>query len=187
MRRALVSLLCTVSLALAACGDGAVPVRSLTARAALTSSAEVVEFETPTARQELFREVAKTSQVEAGRETSDKVLFPVIREGRLFAAPALDAKADLLQAPDAGQPHLLMFDGAETWPEERREGLQGLSEREAAELVARSLLAHWGIEPGQPIYVDRAAGAPYAAAWADGVLRLNPAFLYLAASVAPVP
>jgi len=33
-----------------------------------------------------------------------------------------------------------------------------------------------------PVQVDRAAGAPYAAAWVDGALRLNPAFVLLAAA-----
>ena len=187
MSRVVSLLLCTAALALAACGDGSAPVRTLSARQALTLSAEAVEFEAPPARAELFREVARTSQLEAGRETSDKVLFPVIRDGRLHPAPGLDPRADLLQSPDAGVPHHLLFNRGETWPDERREALQGLSEREAAELVARSLLTHWGIGSDQPISVDRAAGAPYAAAWADGVLRLNPAFLYMAASSAPAP
>ena len=187
MRRLLTSALLLAPFVLVACGDGSAPARTLTARQALTPTAEAMEFESPSARQELFREVAKASELEAGQETSDRVLFPIIRDGRLLAAPALDVKADLLQAPDAGEPHLLLFTGGEAWPEERRDSLQGLSEREAAELVARSLLTHWGIEPGEPIFVDRSAGAPYAAAWAGGVLRLNPAFLYMAAANTPLP
>jgi hypothetical protein len=187
MRRVLPLSLFLLPLALVACGDGATPARTLTVRQALTSSPEAMEFEPPSARVDLFRDIARTSQQEAGRETSDRVLFPVIREGQLAAAPGLDVRADLLQAPDAVEAHVLLFDGGETWPQERRDSLQGLSEREAAELVARSLLTHWGIPPGDAVYVDRAAGAPYAAAWADGVLRLNPAFLYLAAAIAPLP
>ncbi len=187
MSRAVLPIFCLAAFALTACGDGAAPSRTLGLRQALTLPAEAVEFEAPQARQELFREVARTSQLEAGRETSDKVLFPVIQEGRLFAAPGLDPRADLLQTPDAGEPHHLLFHRGDTWPDERRDALQGLSEREAAELVARSLLTHWGIGSSEPISVDRAAGAPYAAAWADGVLRLNPAFLYMAASAGPLP
>ena len=59
---------------------------------------------------------------------------------------------------------------------------QGLSEREASELVARSLLFTWGVRPDGPVKVVRAAGAPYAAAYLDGVLRLNPAFVYMASA-----
>ena len=77
----------------------------------------------------------------------------------------------------------LVFDArGERWPEDRREGLQGLSEREAAELVARTLLTHWGVRPEGTVQVDRASGAPYAVAYVDGILRINPAFLYLAAA-----
>lgn len=185
MRRLFLSVALAASMVLTACGDGALPARSFTARQALSQTAEVMEFEAPSARQELFREIARVSQQEAGRETADPVLFPIIRDGRMFAAPALDPKADLLQAPDAGQPLSLSFEGRDLWPEDRRDALGGLSEREAAELVARTLLSYWGVEATDTVLVDRAAGAPYAAAWVDGILRINPAFLYMAASVVP--
>jgi hypothetical protein len=46
------------------------------------------------------------------------------------------------------------------------------------------LLQQWHIAaPGQ-VRVVRVAGAPYAAAWLDGELRLNPAFLAMAAAPA---
>ncbi|MGA9523252.1 MAG: hypothetical protein WBV82_17420 [Myxococcaceae bacterium] len=183
MRPLLVSLAVTASVWFSACGGSAVPTRSLTARQALTQSAEILEFEPVQARQDLFREVARISQLEAGRETQDPVLFPIILDGRMVAAPALDARADLLGSPDAGQPHQLNFDGSEGWPEDRRESLQGLSEREAAELVSRTLLTWWGIDTSTDILVDRASGAPYAAAYVDGILRVNPSLLYLAASI----
>ncbi|MBX5482036.1 MAG: hypothetical protein IRZ16_09405 [Myxococcaceae bacterium] len=164
----------------------------MTVKQALTSSTEVLEFETPASRQELFREIVRTSQAEAGRETNEPVLFPMSEGGRLVgAAPGLDPHADLLEAPDAGHPLQLVFNGRERWPEDRRDSLQGLSEREAAELVARSLLSHWGVSTDQEIVVERAPGAPYAAAYVDGMLRINPSFLYLAASFgltsAPTP
>ena len=60
--------------------------------------------------------------------------------------------------------------------------VHGLSEREASELVARTLLTHWGIQQTGPVQVDRVSGAPYAVAYVDGILRINPAFLYLAAA-----
>jgi hypothetical protein len=185
MRLHLLSMGLVASVVLSACGGGVSPSRTLTARQALTSSAEVLEFESPQARGELFREIARISALEAGRETFEPVLFPIILDGRMVAAPALDAKADLLQAPDAGQPLDLFFDGRELWPEDRRDSLQGLSEREAAELVARTLLSFWRISPEGQILVERAAGAPYAAAYVDGILRVNPALLYLGAAVGP--
>jgi hypothetical protein len=94
---------------------------------------------------------------------------------------------DLFQSWDAGGGIQLEFNAraGERWPEDRREGLQGLSEREAAELVARTLMAHWGIHPEGTVQVDRASGAPYAVAYVDGILRINPAFLYLAAAYGP--
>lgn len=172
---------------LAACGGGAAPARTLTARQALTQSPEWVEFEAPSSRQELFKELARASQSEAGQRASDPVLFPLLRDGDLVAAPGFDAKTDLLQAPDAGV-FQLDFEGrtSEHWSQERRESLQGLSEREAAELIARSLLHLWKIEAaaGSPVQVDRVTGAPYAAAYVDGILRINPAFIYLAAAPA---
>jgi hypothetical protein len=170
---------------LVACGGGESPSRSAHARQALTGSPELLELESPSARQELFREVARTSLGEAGRPARQPVLFPISRGAELVAAPGLDGRVDLLQgAPVALQ---LTFDarGGDRWPEDRRESLQGLSEREAAELVARSLLALWGIQPAGAVQVDRASGAPYAVAYVDGILRVNPSFLYLAASAPP--
>ena len=83
--------------------------------------------------------------------------------------------------PDAGEPTALVFEG-DRWSQERRDSLQGLSEREAVELVARSLAARWALHPRGALRVDRADGVPYAAAYADGVLRVNPVLLYLVAS-----
>jgi hypothetical protein len=158
------------------------------ARQALTTAPEMLEFESPATRLELFREVARISETEAGQAAQALVLFPISQEGELIAAPGFESRLDLFQSPDAGAPLQLGFEGraGERWPEDRREGLQGLSEREAAELVARTLLAHWGIEPSSgAVQVERAAGAPYAVAYVDGILRINPAFLYMAAAYGP--
>lgn len=171
------------ALFLAGCGVGAAPARTLTARQALTQSPEWVEFETPGSRQDLFKDLARSSQIEAGqRSANDPVLFPVLVAGDLVAAPGFDARVDLLQAPDAGVFQLLFDSRSEHWSLERRESLQGLSEREAAELIARSLLHLWNIDAKAPVQVDRVTGAPYAAAYIDGILRINPAFVYLAAT-----
>lgn len=187
MRRWVASLLLSL-VALTGCGVGGAPVRaSLGARQVLTSAPELLEFETPTSRQELYREVARISESEAGQVAQALVLFPISQQGELVAAPGFEARMDLLQSPDAGARLELSFDGraGERWPEDRRESLQGLSEREAAELVARTLLAHWRIAPSGVVQVDRASGAPYAVAYVDGILRINPAFLYMAAAQGP--
>lgn len=187
MRRWVASLLISL-VTLTGCGVGGAPVRaSLGARQALTSPPELLEFETSSTRLELYREVARISEMEAGQAAQAPVLFPITQRGELVAAPGFEARVDLLQSPDAGAPLQLSFDGraGERWPEDRREGLQGLSEREAAELVARTLLAHWRINPSGVVQVDRASGAPYAAAYVDGILRINPAFLYMAAAQGP--
>jgi hypothetical protein len=171
-----------------ACGGGAPVSRGVSARSALAQNAELVEFDTAATRAELFREIALTSLLEAGKPAMHPVFFPVIRSGEIVAAAGIEPRVDLFATPDAGTSSLdLVFDvrGSEGWPEDRRDNLQGLSEREAAELVARWLLSHWGISPEGTIQVDRASGAPYAAAYVDGILRVNPAFLYMASVAGP--
>jgi hypothetical protein len=187
MRRWVPALLLSV-VVLTACGGAGAPSRtSLTARVALTSSPEALEFEPASTRLELFRELARLSEQEEGQAAQALVLFPISQNGELVAAPGFGTRMDLLQAPDAGGVLQLTFDGrtGEHWPEERRDSLQGLSEREAAELVARTLLTHWGIHPTGAVQVDRVSGAPYAVAYVDGIVRINPAFLYLAAASGP--
>jgi hypothetical protein len=156
-----------------------------TASQALTSVPEAIEFETPQARQEMFREIVKSSQLQAGiaRKSTEPLLFAFVQHGEVVAAPGLDGRVDLLMAADAGISLQLSFDGRfQRWSDERRESLMGLSEREVVELVARSLLAQWKVEPTGVIEVDRAPGAPYAVAYMDGILRVNPSFLYMAAA-----
>jgi hypothetical protein len=139
-------------------------------------------------RQELFRELIRTSASQAGRRATPGVLFAVARGEDLFAAPALEPRADLFQSWDGGSGTALELDsGAEGWPEDPRESLQGLSERESAALVAASLLQRWGIQGASTVRVERALGAPYAAAYVDGVLRVNPSFIYLAAGATAAP
>ncbi|MCP3097260.1 hypothetical protein LZ198_00070 [Myxococcus sp. K15C18031901] len=188
MRRWLPGLLLSLVTVLTACGGAGTPTRAtMSARQALSHPPEFLEFESPATRLELFREVARQSDQEAGQGAQALVLFPVSQNGELLAAPGFESRMDLFQAPDAGKGLELVLDAraGERWPEDRRESLQGLSEREAAELVARTLLVHWGIQPDGAIQVDRATGAPYAVAYVDGVLRVNPAFLYLAAAYGP--
>jgi hypothetical protein len=173
-----------VSLAGVGCGVGEGGAsRTLASRQALTGASEMVELEAPSARLAMFRQVAVWSQLESGRAATPEALFPIVQNGVVVSAPGVDVRADLLQAPDSGHPLDLSFDGpGERWPEDRRDSLQGLSEREAGELVARSLLNQWGLRPNGTVQVDRATGAPYAAAYVNGILRINPSFLYLAAA-----
>ncbi len=175
-------LISSVLLVAAGCGGGALPSRTPSTSQALMGTAELLEFDSPSARHDLFHEVVRQSQLQAG--ATGAVLFPILRGGEFVAAPALDSRLDLLQAPDAGAPLVLSFATSDPFAEDRRDAFQGLSEREAAELIARSLLHSWGLHPTQAVTVQRAAGAPYAAAYMDGVLRLNPAFVYMASAPA---
>jgi hypothetical protein len=166
-----------------ACGVGQPISRTTGASAAqaLSGTAEWLEFEPVSVRQEVFRDLVRQSQLQAGQRGA--VFFPMLVDGEFVAARALDSRQDLLLSPDAGTGFELHFEArGERFSEERRDALQGLSEREAAELIARSLLHHWGLEVSEPLLVARAAGAPYAAAFIDGELRINPSFVYLAAS-----
>jgi hypothetical protein len=176
------SSLALLALTAAACGDVSSPVRSQTARAALVRTPEQIELLPQPVRQELYRALVRDSGQELlGGSDGTLALFPFVQNGALRAAPALEGRGDLFETPDGGEPAALVFEAAR-WSEERRDSLQGLSEREAAELVARSLAAHWSLHPHAALRVDRADGVPYAAAYADGVLRINPVLLYLVAS-----
>jgi hypothetical protein len=166
-----------------ACGQVG-PTSRLSSSDALTGTAELLEFEPVTTRQDLFREVMRTAQQQVGLDDRSRgLLFLVHRDGAFVAAPVFDGRSDLLMPPDAGTPRQLTFDGrGERFGDDRREAFQGLSEREAAELIARSLLERWGVAPTTAVQVVRAPGAAYAAAYFDGVLRINPAFVYLASA-----
>lgn len=164
-----------------ACGGPPLPSKGVSTSQALIGTAEWLEFEPASVRQDLFQDVARQSQAQAGAHGA--VLFPTLVNGEFVGAKALEPRMDLLLAPDAGAPLILTFDGrGERFSEDRRDAFQGLSEREAAELIARTLLSHWNITASGPVAVVRVPGAPYAAAWIDGELRLNPAFVYMAAA-----
>ena len=174
-------------LVLAACGEvgmGAPAQNQPSVRQVLVEPPEQVEALSPQARADLYRSLLR----ESGAGTPDGLLalFPIVQDGTVRAAPPIEGRLDLLDVSDGGDPLVVNLDSALTdrWPLERREALQGLSEREAAELVARSLAVRWGLHPRAALRVERAAGAPYAAAYAESVLRLNPALLYLAAAPA---
>lgn len=170
-------------LGLTACDGSVAPARTAPALSSLLADGpEQLEFSSSDERVELFDALVRLSRDEAGRPAeATPVLFALDTREGLFGAPALPPRVDLLAAADAGSGTSLLFDeGSRRWPDDAREALQGLSEREAAGLVARSLLMHWGLDPESDVLVERAPGAPYAAAWLDGILRINPVLLYLA-------
>jgi hypothetical protein len=162
---------------------GVPPAKNMSSTQALTQTAEWLEFESPSVRLELFRDLAKQSLVQSG-SNARTVLFPMLVNGAFEGAPGFDPATDLLSAGDAGTAVDLVFDRGDRFGEERREAFQGLSEREAAELIARSLLNQWNIKAVGQVTVVRVSGAPYAAAWIDGQIRLNPSFICLAATPA---
>lgn len=172
---------------LVACGGTALPSRAPALSQALLGAPEATELEPLANRQELFKELVRSAQAQAGLPLQGSFfVFPVAQGQVLVGAPALDLRVDLLGGADAGQATQLVFEGrGERFGDERRDVFQGLSERETAELVARSLLAQWKISPQGAVRVERVTGAPYAAAWVDGVLRLNPALLPLATTPLP--
>jgi len=153
-------------------------------RQVLLEPPEQVEALSTQTRADLFRSLLRATS--AGAQDGLLALFPIVKDGAVSAAPPIDGRLDLLDVSDGGEPLVVNLDAAlaDRWPLERRDSLQGLSEREAAELVARSLAARWGLRPRAALRVERATGAPYAAAYAEGILRLNPALLYLAAAPA---
>jgi len=154
----------------------------------LTSDAERLEFEPQPLLADLFNEAVRGSRTEAASGTKSTIPFLIIENGQSVVPPSFDPRTDLLQPPDAGQPAQLTFGdrGEGRWPESRRAALGGLSEKEAAEQVARSLLWLWGIQ-NESTLVVRAPNAPYAAAYTDdGTLLLNPAFLYMAAAASGI-
>lgn len=183
-------------LGLTACDGSVAPARTTQGLSGLLADGpEQLEFAPVEERVELFADLVRLSRDEDGLPAeSTPVLFALDTREGLFGAPGLPSRVDLLAAPgSAAGPSLIFDEGARRWPDDAREALLGLSEREAAGLVARSLLTHWGLSPEADILVERAPGAPYAAAWLDGILRINPVLLYLAsapgaqASAPPTP
>jgi hypothetical protein len=178
-------LFLVASLALAACGGaGTVPPRSSGARLALGSNPEALELEPLAVRQQLLREISKDAEAEAGHLANSGTLFLIVEQGRVIAAPAF-GRADLFQTSDAGSSMQLVLAGPTSptgWSVDQRDAYFTLSEQEAANLVAASLLTRWGVAPNGPIQVLRVTGTSYAAAYIPGVLQLNASFVLLAAA-----
>ncbi len=170
-------LLLAVAMALAGCGPGAVgPVSVDSPRNALASTPEELDLTSFVVRARLFNELVRQSESQAREELTDgPAWFAVGREHQLVARA-------LPFALFAGGPALVDVDHSEDpWPDEPRESLGGNSERQLAERAGATFVRLLGLPAEEPVLVERSPGAPFAAAWIDGRLRLNPALLYLAA------
>ncbi len=169
----------------AGCGGVAQPSRTLTLSDALLGTPEALEMDVTTSRRDLFRELSRVSTQQAGTVAGQGVLFPIEHDNAFVAAPGLEATVDLVSVANASAASDLIIDSkADRWSDGRRPSLGGLSEREAAELLSRALIQSWGLHPTGPVRLERSQGAPWAAAWLGGILRLNPAFVSLAMSSA---
>ena len=56
------------------------------------------------------------SVAQAGQPANEQSMFPVLLNGEFVAAPPLDPKADLLQAPDAGIVQLILASASQRMP-----------------------------------------------------------------------
>jgi uncharacterized protein (TIGR03382 family) len=172
---------CLGALLLAAgCAPGSGPLELASVSEALGAGSEELDFASPAARARLFGLVEAQSRAQAAAPAPDSpAVFAVEVSSSLLPAPLPTAAA-----LRAGAAALVDLEASEDpWPREPRAGLLGASERDAAR-AASSALAEALSLGGRTLVVERAAGAPYAAAWVQGKLRLNPALLYLAAGVA---
>jgi hypothetical protein len=167
------------ALASSGCGPGVVVTSANPSelRAALFASAEELSVTPDSDRSKLYDELVAVASDEASRQEPDApVLFPVATDQRVVAAP-FSPNLDLLKPP-ADAPDVELVDTPERWSAEPQPGLMGATERGTAIDVSRSLLAEWHVT--NHVLVVRAPAVPFAAAFVDGQLRLNPALLYLA-------
>jgi hypothetical protein len=170
---------CAAGLIASACGPGVVvtTASSTELRAALYASSEELSVTPIADRSRLYDAMGAVASDEALRAERDApVIFPMAVDQQIRAAP-FNPALDLLK-PAANAPDVQVIDGQEKWSDEQEPGLLGASERDLAVLVSRSLLLQWNVTG--PVTVVRSSGFPYAAAFVDGQLRLNPAVLYLA-------
>jgi len=183
---------------------------SLSLEEALVSPAEMLEYESPATRQALWEELLHQAREQAQNPSHMLPLFPlsspsgfVAKEGlvepfhcskEVLAMAPKEAPLGLLEeeadskeeAPEFAPKEewaelsLKMDERRESWSDTPREEWRGLSEREVMRCLALSLLAQWQVK-GE-ISVQRVTRSPYAAAYVEGSLRLNPAFVSLAAA-----
>lgn len=150
-----------------------------TSQSALAAPLDELEVKSARERSVLFNEALRQSAAQARAGLADgPALFAMERGGRLFALALPSARALLT----GGSVSIDLASSRDPWPQDLRIGLLGRSERELAKNAAEALIGLLGVSPEAPVVVEREGGAPFAAAFVDGRLRLNPALLYLAAA-----
>jgi hypothetical protein len=164
---------------LSACGEN-MPLLSpaLSLERALVSPAQMLEYEPLNARQTLWEELLAQAQEQALGTSHVQPLFTlftstgfVAKEGPAVLDNCFDESPDLT----------LKLDGRkEAWSDTPREDWRGLSESDMARCLASALLTQWGIQ-GE-VSLQKVAKSPYAAAYVEGSLRLNPSFVSLSAA-----
>jgi hypothetical protein len=169
-----------LALSAAACGpEASVGFSPGSARDALGASVEALEFTSEPRRARLYEQLEAQARAQAGVQLADGLAVFAIERGGVLVASELPAAEELI----SGAPGRVDLDRSpDPWPVEPRDGLGGLSERELAERAGAVFAARLELPADAPVIVERAAGAPYAAAFVHDRLRLNPALLYLAAA-----
>ena len=173
----------------AACGENASPVSpSLSLEKALVSSSEILEYETLSARLLLWEELLSQAQEQSLRPSQVQPLFPIFTSTGFVAKGFVtkEGPAELGNCSTQSPQLLLKWDERrEMWSDVPKEEWKGLSERDVARCLALSLLTQWQIK-GE-VSLQRVAKSPYAAAYVEGSLRLNPSFVALAAASLELP
>jgi len=168
-----------------ACGEGVSAFSpSLSLEKALVSPVEILEYEALSTRQALWEELLGQAREQAQGPSHVQPLFPLLMpegfvaaEGPLELAHCLNVE---LSKEEPLEVVLKVDERRERWSDIPREEWRGLSERELAHCLALSLLAQWQMK-GE-VHVQKVPRSPYAAAYIEGSLRLNPAFVSLAAA-----
>jgi hypothetical protein len=163
-----------------ACGESVPAVSSPPSlEKALVSPSGMLEYELSSTRQALWEELLAQAQEQATHPSHAQPLFPIFMSTGFVAK---EGPAELLHCFEAEALELVLKwdERRESWSDIPREDWRGLSERELARCLALSLLTQWQIK-GE-VSLQKVPRSPYAAAYVEGSLRLNPAFVSLAAA-----
>jgi len=164
---------------LGACGGGVSsfsPSPSL--EKALASPPEMLEYEALSTRQALWEELLAQAQEQALGPSPVQPLFPIFTSTGFVAK---QGPLELLHCPENPAGLVLKLDERrESWSDTPKENGRGLSEKKLARCLALSLLTQWQIK-GE-VNLQKVTRSPYAAAYVEGSLRLNPSFVSLAAA-----
>ncbi len=192
----------TLSLAgillLIACGETPTAPRSISARSILMLAPEMVALQANA--EDAYLRLLQEAQTEASLGVRGVPEIFVQIERSVVSPAVIDARLDLLQAPDAGVQLQLSFSSSNASHQVPVERLHFLSEEQAALRVAHNFLTRSGISPPKGgVRVELSAGPPAIVYVADdsnaesgesteasdapqALMRINSTFLYLAAS-----